>query len=126
MANLAFFFQSPFDNGLRGDARVIGPRKPKDFATEKASTAGEDILDGVIENVAKGEDAGDVGRRNDDGIARFLGIGVSPVVVTFVPLVVKAIFHLGGFVGWGEFGHGDGRVPFLGRCEKLWAKRSGG
>ncbi len=107
MANLAFFFQSPFDNGLRGDARVIGPRKPKDFATEEASTSGEDVLDGVIEDVTKGEDSGDVGWRNDDGVTRFLGIWVGPVVVTFVPLAVETVFDLSGFVGRSEFRHGD-------------------
>jgi len=85
---------------------VIGSRKPKDFATEEASASGEDILDGIIENVAKGEDAGDVGWRNDDGVARFLGIWVGPVVVTFVPLAVETVFDLSGFVGRSEFRHG--------------------
>ena len=105
---------------------MIGPRKPKHFATEEASASGEDILDGVIENVAKGEDAGDVGRRNDDGVARFLGIRVSPIVTALVPLAVETIFDLSGFVGRSEFRHGDERVQFLGRREKLWAKRSRG
>ena len=85
---------------------MIGPRKPKDFATEEASASGEDILDGVIENVAKGEDAGDVGRRDDDGITRLLGIWVGSVVVAFVPLAVETIFDLSGFVGRSEFRHG--------------------
>jgi len=102
---------------------VIGSRKPKDFATEEASASGEDILDGIIENVAKGKDAGDVGRRNDDGVGRFLGIGISPIVTALVPLAVETVFDLSGFVSWGEFGHGDGRVPFLGRREKLWSRR---
>ena len=86
---------------------MIGPRKPKNFATEEASTAGEDILDGVIENVAEGKDASDVGRWDDDGVARFLGIGVGPVIVAFVPLAVETIFDLSGFVGRSEFRHGD-------------------
>ena len=86
---------------------MIGPRKPKHFATEEASASGEDILDGVIENVAKGEDAGDVGRRDDDGITRLLGIWVGPVVVAFVPLAVETIFDLSGFVGRSEFRHGN-------------------
>ena len=82
---------------------MIGPRKPKHFATEEASSAGEDILDGVIENVAKGEDASDVGRRDDDGVARFFGIWVGTVVVTFDPLAVETVFDLSGFVGRGKF-----------------------
>ncbi len=86
---------------------MIGPRKPKHFATEEASASGEDILDGVIQNVAKGENAGDVGRRDDDGVARLLGIWVGPVVVAFVPLAVETIFDLSGFVGRSEFRHGD-------------------
>ena len=86
---------------------MIGPRKPKHLATEEASPSGEDILDGVIEYVAKGEDAGDVGRRDDDGITRLLGIWVGPVVVAFVPLAVETIFDLSGFVGRSEFRHGN-------------------
>ena len=86
---------------------MIGPRKPKHFATEEASASGEDILDGVIENVAKGKDASDVGRWDDDGVARFLGIGVGPVIVAFVPLAVETIFDLSGFVGRSEFRHGN-------------------
>ena len=86
---------------------MIGPRKPQDFATEEASSSGEDILDGVIENVAKSEDASDVGRRDDDGVARLFGIWVGPVVVAFVPLAVETIFDLSGFVGRSEFRHGD-------------------
>ena len=105
---------------------MIGPRKPKHFATEEASASGEDILDGVIENVAKGEDAGDVGRRNDDGVARFLGIRVSPIVTALVPLAVETVFDLSGFVGRSEFRHGGLRVAILARREKLWAKRSRG
>ena len=86
---------------------MIGPRKPQHFATEEASSAGEDILNGVIENVTKGEDSGDVGWWYDDGVTRFLGIGVGTVVVTFVPLTVETIFDLSGFVGRSEFRHGD-------------------
>ena len=86
---------------------MIGPRKPQHFATEEASASGEDILNGVIENVTKGEDSGDVGWWYDDGVTRFLGIGVRPVVVAFVPLTVETIFDLSGFVGRSEFRHGD-------------------
>ena len=86
---------------------MIGPRKPKHFATEEASASGEDILDGVIKNVAKGEDASDVGWWDDDGVARLFGIWVGPVVVAFVPLAVETIFDLSGFVGRSEFRQGD-------------------
>ena len=86
---------------------MIGPRKPKYFATEEASTAGENVLNGVIEDVTKGEDSGDVGWWDDDGVTRFLGIGVRPVVVAFVPLAVETIFDLSGFVGRSEFRHGN-------------------
>ena len=105
---------------------MIGPRKPENFLPKEASASGEDVLDGVIEDVTEGKDSGDVGWRNDDGITRLFGIWVGPIVTALVPLVVEAIFHLGGLVGWGEFGHGDERVQFLGRREKLWAKRSRG
>ena len=50
-----------------GDAGVVGTGEPEDFLAEETGATGEDVLDGVVEDVAEGEDAGDVGERNDDG-----------------------------------------------------------
>ena len=61
-----------FHHSFRGDAGVVGAREPEDFPAVHARLAAEDVLDGVVEDVAKGEDTGDVGWGDDDGISRAL------------------------------------------------------
>ncbi len=65
-----------FDHGLRGDPGVIGARQPEHFLAQHARAPGEDVLDGVVQDVPKGEHAGDVRRRDDDGIRRLGRSGV--------------------------------------------------
>jgi hypothetical protein len=90
---------------------VVRARKPQNFHALKAGASGEDVLEGVVEDMAQGEDAGDVGGRDDDGKSGFGGSGVGPVVASFRPLAIKAILHLGGVVGWSELGHGAVSLP---------------
>ena len=68
MADDTLLFQRALDDGLRGDAGVIGAGKPKHFLALHARAAGEDVLDGIVQDVAEGQDAGDIRRRDDDGI----------------------------------------------------------
>jgi hypothetical protein len=84
---------------------MVGSREPHDFLTEKAGTAGENILDGVVEDVSKGEDPSHVGGRNDDGIRRFGGVRVGLVVSTLCPSSIEAVFDLGWVVRGSEFRH---------------------
>ncbi len=63
---LALCRQLPFDDVLGGDAGVIGARQPQGIVAAHAVIAGEDILQSVVEGVTDVEDAGDVGRRDDD------------------------------------------------------------
>ena len=46
------FFERLLDDRLRGDAGVVGAGQPEDFLAVHARLAGEDVLDGVVEDVA--------------------------------------------------------------------------
>src|SRR5665213_4484290 len=68
MFYFSFLLERAFDDGLRGDARVIRAGQPENFLAVHARLAGEDVLDSVVENVAEREHAGNIRRRDDDGI----------------------------------------------------------
>ena len=57
-----------FDDGLRGDAGVVGAGEPEDFMTGLAGVAGEDVLECVVEHMAERKNAGDIRRRDDDRV----------------------------------------------------------
>ena len=92
MAADAFGTQLTLDHHLRGDARVVGARLPQGVATLHAAEADQGVHDGVIETMAHVQAAGDVRRRDHDGVgvARALR---SEIVVRFPGLVP------GGFNG---------------------------
>lgn len=94
-----------FDAGLGGDAGVIGTWEPESFFAELSGAAGEDILDGVVEDMAHGEDAGDIGGGYHDGVGFFIaeGVGFEGVVIEpgFEPLGFDGFWGVGfGEVGW--------------------------
>ena len=66
--DLAGLLEGLLDDVLSGDARVIGTRQPEHFLAVHTRLAGQDVLDGVVEDMAHGQHARDVGRRDDDGI----------------------------------------------------------
>ncbi len=66
-----FFFEAAFDNGLRGDAGMIGAWHPEGVVALHALEADDDVLQRVVEGVTKMEGAGDVRRRDDDGEGTF-------------------------------------------------------
>ena len=70
MPDFAGFLERFLHDGLRRDAGVVGAGQPEHFLAVHARPAGEDVLDGVVEDVAQREHAGDVRRRDDDGIRR--------------------------------------------------------
>ena len=84
---------------------MVSSREPEDFLTEKAGTASENILDGVVQYVSEGEDPGHVGGRNDDGIGGFGGCWIGSVVAALCPLVIEPILDLGWVVRGSEFRH---------------------
>ena len=52
MLDLAGFLERLLDRVLRGDAGVVGAGQPENFLAVHARLAGEDVLDGVVEDVA--------------------------------------------------------------------------
>ena len=104
----ALLFQGLFDDVLGGDAGVVGAGQPEHFLALHAGAAGEDVLDRVVEDVAEGEDARDVRRRDDNAVGRALladagGVGFKAFRVE--PALVPAGFDLRRGVGLVEFGH---------------------
>jgi len=55
MPDFAGFLQRFFDDGLRGNAGMVGAGQPEDFLAIHARLGGEDVLDGIVEDVAHGE-----------------------------------------------------------------------
>ena len=84
---------------------MVSSREPEDFLAEKAGTASENILDGVVQYVSKGKDPGHVGGRNDDRISGFGGVRIGSVVAALCPLAIEPILDLGGVVRGSEFRH---------------------
>ena len=78
------------DPRLRGDAGVVGAGQPQHFLAILPRTAGEDVLQSVVQDVAEVQDAGDIRRRNDDRIP---------------------VLH-GGRIGFEAFSIDPGRIPF--------------
>ena len=91
-----------FDFGLGGDASMIGPRKPEYVFPFLTSPAAEDVLDGVVEHMAHGEDSSDVGWGDDDAVGLPKVFGVSLEAFPVQPLGVPAIFDVCGLVFFGE------------------------
>src|SRR5437667_5124624 len=74
-----------FDGGLCPDAGVISSWQPQHFEALHARTARENVLDRVVEDVAKGENAGDIGRRNHNRESWLCGARIRSKIVIFDP-----------------------------------------
>ena len=64
-----FLFRSQqklFDSGLRSDAGVVHAWQPKHFESLHPRAPGENVLDRIVQNVTKRQDAGDVRWRHDN------------------------------------------------------------
>ena len=87
------FLQRLLDLHLRGDAGVVGAGQPEDFLAVHARLAAEDVLDGVVEHVPHVEHAGDIRRRDDDGIRRAL-VGDARGSAVKQPCFCQKSYHL--------------------------------
>ena len=97
-----------FDDGLRGDAGVVGAGEPEDFVAGLAGVAGEDVLECVVEHMAERENAGDIRRRDDDRVGGLRRGGVGGEVAVLDPPGIPLFFDGLGLVGLGQFRHGAG------------------
>ena len=91
----SFLEDAAFDDGLGGDAGVVGAGHPEGVVALHASPAGEDVLQGVVEGMAEVEGAGDVWGGDDDGEGGLFAVGMGGEVAAIEPEGVPATF---GFV----------------------------
>ncbi len=111
------------DDSLGGDAGVVGPGKPENLVSCLAGAAGEDVLQGVVEDVAECQDAGDIRRWYDDRVGGGGGCRVGCEATGIDPLRVPRGFDVAGGVGFGKFGHlGKGLVAESGGAVKVGRK----
>ena len=80
-AGLLALHELALDHHLGGDAGVIGAGLPQHVAAAHALEAHQHVLEGVVERMAHMQRAGDVGRRDDDGIR--------PGIAPFRPAAAK-------------------------------------
>ena len=109
MARLAFLLaEFFFDAGLRGDAGVVGARKPERGFAFLACAADHDVLQRVIEQVSHMEDAGDVGRRDHhrEGLAGVVYLAFE--TARRDPAVIPLLFDALRLIRFGDFGHRKG------------------
>ena len=92
------------DDHLGGDAGVVGAHLPQRAIATHAVVADQRVLQGVLERVAHVQRAGDVRRRQQDGIGRAVARGRKRAAA--FPLLVQAGFEGFRVVARGEGGHG--------------------
>ena len=92
--------QLALDDHLRGDTGVVAARLPQGIVAEHAVVADERVHDGVLEGVAHVQGAGDVRRRNHDGVG--LAAAAGGEVVALFPAVIPFVFDVGGLVAGGH------------------------
>ncbi len=113
---LAGFLELAVDDGLGGDAGVVGAGHPEGLEALHAVGAGQHILQRVVEGVPEVEGGGDIGRGDEDAVGGLLAGedagGVGAEGARLDPALPDAGLVLGGGVGLGQFscGHG-GTVP---------------
>jgi len=126
VAGLPLEAQRRLDLVLGGDAGMIGARHPQGLVALHFFPADEEILDRVIEDMAHGEHAGHVGRRDHDRIGVFGGPGIGVEQLVLFPESVPAVFHQGGIIGFFEFAraHGETNLSSAWRSGRSQSLRS--
>ena len=107
--------QATLDDGLGGDAGVVGAGHPEGVEALHPPPSDEDVLERVIERMAEVQCTGDVGRRDHDAIGRPIARRVGVEVAPAQPQLVIATLGVLGIVLLGEVGGGhdwsDGDGP---------------
>ncbi len=74
MAGLALFGHLAFDNHLGGNTGMVCSGLPKGIQALHPLVTDKNVLQGIIERVAHMQVAGDIGRRDDNGIGVCAGV----------------------------------------------------
>ena len=88
--------------GLRGDAGVVRARHPAGLATAHLLPPDQDVLQRVVQNMAKRQYPGDVRGRNNDRERRFRRTRCGAEVPARFPLRIPGLLDLGRSVGLGH------------------------
>lgn len=127
VAGLALFGELLLDLVLGGDARVVHAGEPQGLVTLHALTAREGVHEGVLEGVPEVQAAGDVRRRDDDGVRGLVALGVGREVTTLYPALVQRPLYIGRRVLGRQIGGGRWRLllSVLGHPLSLGVSRGG-
>ncbi len=106
VAGQALLGELAFDDVLGGDAGVVHAGQPQGVEALHPAPADEDVLDGVVERVAHVQGAGDVRRRDDEGVGRGVGLAAGGEVAALDPPLVEGALHLGRNERLRKFGRG--------------------
>ena len=98
-AGVLLFAQVLFNARLGGDAGVVGTGEPADLLTLHAVVAAEDVLKRIVEHMPERENAGNVRRRDDDGIGLLLRIRLPVKIPGRFPFREPFCFDLSRFIG---------------------------
>src|SRR5215470_3540855 len=96
-----------FDRGLRSDSSMIYAWQPKNFKPLHTSAPCENVLNGVVEDVAEREHAGDIWRRHYDRERRLRRLRIRNEIAIFHPTLIPLRFNRLWIVSLREFSHRD-------------------
>ena len=91
--------QQPLHHHLRGDPGVVGARLPQHVAPLHAPPADQRVLHGEGQRMAHVQAAGDVRRRDHDGVGRRVGVRIAGERPCPLPALIQARLDLRGVVG---------------------------
>jgi len=95
------------DHVLGSDAGVVHPGEPESLVPLHAAGPDEDVLDGVVEDMADGQSPGYVRRRDDDDVRLPVARGTGGEETVLLPVLVPARLEAAGIVDLGHFSHGN-------------------
>ena len=102
----ALILPQPFFNrGLGADASVVHSRQPHHFATLHPRKPRQDILDGIVENVTKGENTSYVWWRYNNRERRLRRFGVGTKCVRVEPALIPFWLNYFRIVSFRQLGH---------------------
>jgi hypothetical protein len=81
---------------------MIGPGKPEDVISLHPFPSNQNILQRIVQGMSYVEDAGDVGRWDNDAIGLPLGVFVGSEEALPHPEGIPAFLHLVGIIGFVE------------------------
>ncbi|MND62135.1 hypothetical protein D3C80_534080 [compost metagenome] len=97
MAVLAFGFELTLDQHLRGDTGVVGTWLPQGVTTLHAAETDQGVHDRVVEAMTHVQAAGNVRRRNHDGVG--IARALRGEIILGLPGVVPGSFNSVRLVG---------------------------